>query len=150
MVTGGVRTSYVRILCNIYKPLSAHGVYEHVMTTETRSGTNGRPDDEPIYVDGPEHLETLVAEHDVVLVDFFATWCGPCKMMDPVLTGLAGETDAVIAKVDVDQHQELAGRFGVQGVPTLLLFAGGEQVDQHVGAMPADQLRRRLEGHTTE
>ncbi|TYT61266.1 thioredoxin [Natrialba swarupiae] len=114
------------------------------MTTETHTGST----DDPLPVEGADHLDAIVDEHDVVLVDFFATWCGPCKMLEPVLENLAGETDAVVAKVDVDDHQQLAGAYGVRGVPTLVLFADGEQVEQHTGALPADQLRDLIEGYT--
>ena len=103
---------------------------------------------EPIHIESESHLKEIIADYDVVLVDFFATWCGPCQMLEPVLAGLAGETDAVIAKVDVDEHQPLAASYNVRGVPTIALFADGEQVDQHVGALPADKLRSLIEKYT--
>ena len=115
------------------------------MTIETPSTESL---DEPVPIDGNAALEQLVAEQDVVLVDFFATWCGPCQMLKPVLHGLAKETDAVIATVDVDQNQLLAAEYGVRGVPTLLLFANGELVGQHVGALPEGQLRELIAEHT--
>ncbi|PCR88994.1 thioredoxin [Natrinema ejinorense] len=118
------------------------------MATDAHSGTPGQSIDEPLYVEGETHLEDVTAEHDVVLVDFYADWCGPCQMLEPVLDELAGETAAVIAKVDVDEHQQLAGAFGVRGVPTLVLFADGEQVEQHTGVLPADRLRDLIEGYT--
>ncbi|OVE83072.1 thioredoxin [Natronolimnobius baerhuensis] len=118
------------------------------MTTDTHSGSDAQSPAKPLEVDGSDHLEDLIDRHDVVLVDFFATWCGPCKMLEPVLDGLAGETDATIAKVDVDQHPQLAESYGVRGVPTLVLYADGEQVDQQTGALPADQLRTLIETHT--
>ncbi len=114
------------------------------MATDAYSESN----DNPIHVEGGDHLETVVHEHDVVLVDFYADWCGPCQMLEPVLEELARETDGVIAKVDVDEHQQLAGAYGVRGVPTLVLFADGEQVEQHTGALPADRLRDLIEGYT--
>lgn len=118
------------------------------MATEAPDGPNAQSIDEPVHIQSTSHLETVVGEHDVVLVDFFATWCGPCQMLEPVLEGLAGETDAVIAKVDVDQHQPLAGEYGVRGVPTLVLFADGKQVEQHTGVLSADRLRDLIEGYT--
>ena len=121
-----------------------------MMATDSYSGTPVQSVDEPVYVEGEAHLDAIVDEHDVVLVDFYADWCGPCKMIEPVLEDLARETDAVIAKVDVDAHQGLAGAYGVRGVPTLAFFAHGEQVDQHVGAAPADQLRALIERYTNE
>ncbi|ELY92032.1 thioredoxin [Natrinema altunense] len=118
------------------------------MATDAHSGTPGGSIDEPVTIESETHLEDVTAAHDVVLVDFYADWCGPCQMLEPVLEGLAGETAAVIAKVDVDEHQQLAGAFGVRGVPTLALFADGEQVEQHTGVLPADRLRDLIEGYT--
>ncbi|SDK92645.1 thioredoxin [Natronorubrum texcoconense] len=118
------------------------------MTVDAYSDSPERSIDEPIHIDGKRHLDEIVDEHDVVLVDFFATWCGPCQMLEPVLDGLAAETDAVIAKVDVDEHQQLAGAYGVRGVPTLALFANGEQAERYTGALPADRLRDLIEGYT--
>lgn len=120
------------------------------MTTETDRGSPVLSTDTPLHVQSEAHLEAAVDEHDVALVDFYASWCGPCQMLEPVLAGLAGETDAAIAKVDVEEHQTLAGDYGVRGVPTLLLFAGGELVERHTGALPADQLRALIEGSTAE
>ncbi|WP_276256196.1 thioredoxin [Halomontanus rarus] len=118
------------------------------MATDAHSGSNERSIDTPLHIEGANHLENVVSDYDVVLVDFFATWCGPCQMLEPVLEGLADETDAVIAKVDVDEHPQLAGAYGVRGVPTLALFADGEQAEQHTGALPAGRLRDLIEGYT--
>ncbi|MWV39036.1 thioredoxin [Natrialba sp. INN-245] len=118
------------------------------MATDARDDVSAQSFDEPVYIDGRNHLEDVTSDHDVVLVDFYADWCGPCQMLNPVLETLADETDAVIAKVDVDDHQQLAGAYGVRGVPTLVLFADGEQVEQHTGALPADRLRDLIEGYT--
>ncbi len=81
-----------------------------------------------------------------VLVDFYATWCGPCRMLAPVLEQLAGELEGRItfAKVDVDAAPELAARYQITGVPTLLLFQNGRVVDEVVGLVPLGSLRARL------
>ncbi|AXR77396.1 thioredoxin [Natrarchaeobaculum sulfurireducens] len=118
------------------------------MATDAPSGSPDQSTNEPVHVEGETHLEQLVADHDVVLVDFYADWCGPCKMLSPVLDQLAAQTDALVAKVDVDDHQLLAGEFGVRGVPTLVLFADGQQVEQHTGVLPAERLQSMIEGYT--
>jgi thioredoxin 1 len=82
-----------------------------------------------------------------VLVDFYATWCGPCKMVAPMLEKLAGEFAGRIkfAKVNVDEAGPLAGRFGITGVPTLILFQRGQIADTIVGLLPPASLKARLE-----
>lgn len=92
----------------------------------------GSPD-EPVHVESREHLSEVVESSKVALVDFYADWCGPCKMLEPIVEDLAAETVATVAKVDVDAHQDIASEFGVQGVPTLVLYADGEQVQEMVG-----------------
>ncbi len=90
--------------------------------------------DTPVEIRDQRHLDELVTSESPVLVDCYADWCGPCQMMEPTIKSLAAETPAVVAKVDVDAHQSLAGQLGVQGVPTLVLFSDGEPVERLVGA----------------
>ena len=82
-----------------------------------------------------------------VLVDFWAEWCGPCKMIAPVLDELAGEFDgrAKIGKVNIDQDQALATQYGIRAIPTLLLFKGGDVVEQIVGLRSKRDLKASLE-----
>lgn len=89
--------------------------------------------------------EVLEAKQPV-LVDFYATWCGPCRMLAPVVEQLAGEFAGRVkfAKVDVDEAPELAMRYQITGVPTLLLFQNGRVVDEVVGLAPLGALRARL------
>ena len=84
-----------------------------------------------------------------VLVDFWAEWCGPCKMLTPIVDQLAVELNGKmkIGKVNVDEAPDLAGQYNVMSIPTLLIFKNGEPVDQIVGAMPKDKLLAKLNPH---
>jgi len=115
------------------------------MTADTASDTDAETPTEPVHVDGRADLDDVVENQDVVLADFYADWCGPCQMLEPTLEQLAAESAATIAKVDVDANAELAADFGVQGVPTLVLFTDGELVDRMVGLQGKEQLEATIE-----
>ncbi|GGN95377.1 MULTISPECIES: thioredoxin [Haloarcula] len=103
---------------------------------------------EPVAVDSRAEFSAAVDSHDVVLVDFYADWCGPCQMLEPVVESIAADTRATVTKVDVDANQALASEFGVQGVPTLLLFVDGEPVERLVGMQQKSQLRALVEAYS--
>ena len=88
--------------------------------------------------DRDEFNETI--KEGTVLVDFFATWCGPCKMLSPVLEELSEENGVTIIKVDVDEASTLAAMYGIQAVPTLMLFKDGQRIDTRMGYQNKNQL----------
>jgi thioredoxin 1 len=102
---------------------------------------------EPVHVQSASELDEAVAAYDVVLTDFYADWCGPCQMIAPVVEEIAAETDAAVAKVDVDANQRLAQEYGVQGVPTLVLFADGDLAERIVGVRDKSSLVDLIEQH---
>ena len=85
-------------------------------------------------------FDLVTKNNDWVLVDFWAPWCGPCKMIAPVLNEIAQEREITIAKVNTDSNPVSPGRFGVRGIPALLLFNNGEMIDRMTGAMPKQNM----------
>jgi thioredoxin 1 len=98
---------------------------------------------EPIHVTDDAFESKVLGSDTPVIVDFWAPWCGPCRMVAPILEKLADQYAGklIVAKVNTDENPEWAGRYGVQGIPTMLFIANGKLVHQQVGAVPEPYLR---------
>src|SRR2546422_11356961 len=112
-----------------------------------------RPEEKPFMTDTALHLtestfDTEVGKHsELLMVDFWAEWCAPCRAIAPALEDLARESGGKVslAKVNVDEHPGLAARYGVRSIPTILFMRDGTVVDQVIGAVPKAQLRKKLD-----
>ncbi|WP_136686585.1 thioredoxin [Halorhabdus amylolytica] len=124
-----------------------HRKKEQLMQQEDSETSQQDAPNDPIHVESSDEFNSIVEDYDVVFVDFYADWCGPCKMLEPIVEDLAEETDAAVAKVDVDAHQQLASQFQVRGVPTTVLFAGGEVAEQVVGVRDKSHYASLIERH---
>lgn len=94
-----------------------------------------------------DNFSTIINTDKKILIDFFATWCGPCRMVSPIVDEIAEEhPEFVVAKVDVDKNPELAGEFGVMSIPTLVVIKDGKVINQSAGARPKAQILAMLEG----
>ena len=93
-----------------------------------------------------ENFASLKAGDQPLVVDFWATWCGPCRMVAPIISELAEEYDGkiVVGKCDVEEHDELAAEFGIRNIPTILFFKNGEMIDKLIGAQPKAKLEEKF------
>jgi thioredoxin 1 len=102
---------------------------------------------EPIHFTDDNFQTEVLNSDQPVLVDFWAAWCGPCRMIAPVIEELARDYDgkAKIGKLDVDNNQRVAMQYGIRSIPSLLIFKGGKVVDQIIGAVPKAHISSKLE-----
>ncbi len=91
-------------------------------------------------IDAPEEFTEAKAKNEVMIVNFFATWCGPCQMFAPILEKFALKTDFTILKIDIDTFGDLASDYNVQGVPTTILIKNGKEVKRETGFIPENKL----------
>lgn len=94
--------------------------------------------------------EEIVDSANLAMVDFWATWCGPCKIVAPIVEDLAddyGDRGLRVAKLDVDANPETASRYGIRSIPTILFFKKGEMVEKVIGAVPREQLEAKVKEH---
>ncbi|MAG38314.1 thioredoxin [Candidatus Pacearchaeota archaeon] len=99
-----------------------------------------------VVVEGEKEFNKLIGESNVV-VDFHADWCGPCKILNPIIEKVAPEFDGTVkfAKIDVDKNQDLAQRFQVMTIPTVIFFKEGKQVERFSGALLEDELKKKID-----
>ncbi len=97
-------------------------------------------------IEGKDFEKEVLKSEKMVIVDFFATWCGPCQMLMPVLEEIASETENYdIVEIDVDEAQELAMNYGIEAVPTMIIFKNGMEIDRIGGYYPKEDLLEELE-----
>ena len=98
------------------------------------------------HVNETEFMSEVLNEEGVVVVDFFANWCGPCKMLAPILEELDNEMEEIkVVKVDIDQNPAIANHYGIQSIPTIKIFKNGKNVTTKVGFLPKGALERNIQ-----
>lgn len=107
---------------------------------------NNMAEEKAVHLSAQE-FDKAIADNKVALVDFWAAWCGPCRMVGPMIEKLAGEYDgkALVGKVNVDEENELAARYQVMSIPTVILFRNGKEIGREVGVMPRERYTSMLD-----
>jgi len=105
--------------------------------------------DKVLHVTDQDFDEQVIKGKGLILVDFWAEWCGPCRMVAPILEELAVEYEGqiTVTKLNVDENRETAARFGIRSIPTILLFKDGSQVEQIIGALPKSTIKAKVQQH---
>jgi thioredoxin 1 len=122
------------------------GIFNKIFGNKTVKNKNSME----IIFDNSNFEELAIKSDKVVMIDFWAEWCGPCRMVSPIVEEIANEyggEDAVIGKVNVDENPEISMRFGIRNIPTILFLKNGEVVDKQVGAVPKLVLEEKLKSH---
>ncbi|MDF2950305.1 MAG: thioredoxin [Sedimentibacter sp.] len=102
-----------------------------------------------LYVNSTKEFDDLLAKEKYVLVDFWATWCAPCRMIAPIIEKIADQYDGkvTVAKVDVDQQQELSIRYGISSIPTVIFFKEGKIASKEIGVKPLNSFTKMIESN---
>lgn len=125
--------------------------YEEMLKTASRPQGGAPQPAKPLEMTDANFAD-VVSSHPVVVVDFWAPWCGPCKVVSPVLEELASEMAgrAMFGKLNVDDNPAMSQQFGIQGIPTIMVFKDGQPVDGLVGAAPKHMIEARIRPHLQE
>ena len=91
-----------------------------------------------------ENFEQSINENEILIVDFWAPWCGPCRMLTPVLEQVSNSGLCAVGKVNVDEEKELANKYRVRSIPTMVVFKGGKEVNRLVGFMPKEEILEKI------
>ena len=122
------------------------GIFNKIFGDKTEKNENSME----VIFDNSNFEELAIKSDKVVMIDFWAEWCGPCRMVSPIVEEIANEysgENAVIGKVNVDENPEISMRFGIRNIPTILFLKNGEVVDKQVGAVPKHILEEKLKSH---